>query len=241
MTSNAQKRIDSFDSMKIFRRIHEKKDAYLRYHFSRAQDDIFKTFFDLAQEYDSIENFYRISVSVIKCFMMMDVRLYLWNKSKSRLIMVCDSINGIACDETQAAPFIELSKDSYFIDSSFFVPIYSKRNDREGTSQVNSIVLGMLEVLNCQELSKQEQLFLEKYANRIGFNLYNRKTIRQNLTHLQFIKNLVQDIEHNVIIPNMYFTHLFNRLIKKITEVKTLEEKREKLSCFLLELNIEEQ
>jgi signal transduction histidine kinase len=224
MSIKVNKRTDSFDLVKVFRRIHEKKDDYLRYRFSRAQDDIFKTFFDLAQEYDSIENFYRISVAVIKCFMMIDVRLHLWNQSKDELIMVCDSVNGISYEEIKASSPVKLSKESYFVDVSFFVPIYSKRNNREKATQVHSTVLGMLEVLAHRELSEQEQLFLKKYANRVGFNLHNRNITRQNITHLQFIKNLVQDIEHNVIIPNMYFTHLFNRLLKKIKEVKELEK-----------------
>ena len=220
MTIKVNKRKDSFDLIKVFRRIQEKKDDYLCYRFSRSQDDIFKTFFDLAQEYDSIENFFRISVAVIKCFMMIDVRLHLWNQSKGRLIMVCDSVNGISYEEIKASPPVKLSKESYFVDGSFFLPIYSKRDNRESVIQVHEIVLGMLEVLAHRELSEQEQLFLKKYANRVGFNLHNRNITRQNITHLQFIKNLVQDIEHNVIIPNMYFTHLFNRLLKKIKEVK---------------------
>ncbi len=224
MTIKVNKKTDSFDLIKVFRRIYEKKNDYLRYRFSRAQDDIFKTFFDLAQEYDSIENFYRISVAVIKCFMMIDVRLHLWNQSKDGLIMVCDSVNGISYEDVKASSPVKLSKESYFADDSFFVPIYSKRNHRKRTTQVHGIVLGMLEVQAHRELSEQEQLFLKKYANRIGFNLHNRNITRQNIAHLQFIKNLVHDIEHNVIIPNMYFTHLFNRLLKKIKEIKELEK-----------------
>jgi signal transduction histidine kinase len=32
------------------------------------------------------------------------------------------------------------------------------------------------------------------------------------------------DIEHNVIVPNMYFGHLFNRLQKKISELESLKK-----------------
>ena len=230
MTVQDNKSPDRSDLIAIFHRIQEKRDDYLRYRFSRAQDDIFKTLFDLAQEYDSIENLFRISVAIIKCFMMLDVRLHLWNQPENGLIMVCDSVNGISCDEIKKSSPVKLSKESYFIDGSFFVPIYSKRNDRERATQVHAIILGMLEILAHRELSEQEQLFLKKYANRVGFNLHNRNITRQNIAHLQFIKNLVQDIEHNVIIPNMYFTHLFNRLLKKIKEGKELEENRGKLN-----------
>jgi signal transduction histidine kinase len=47
---------------------------------------------------------------------------------------------------------------------------------------------------------------------------------RQNIDHLKFINNLVRVIEHNVIIPNMYFRYLFNQLRKKIRDLGELKE-----------------
>lgn len=229
MTTDTGKKEDTFELTKIFRRIHKKKEAYLHYRFSRAQNDILKTFFDLAQEYDSIKNFYRISVAILKCFMMTDARLHLWDQSANSLLMVCDSVHGIPSEKLSSPPSIKLSEESYFIENSFLVPIYSKHHNRGNETRIHTTVLGMLEVQALQKLNKQEQFFLKKYANRIGFNLHNRNITRQNNAHLKFIKSLVQDIEHNVIIPNMYFTHLFNRLFKKIKKIKELEEDREQL------------
>ncbi len=229
MTTETDKKRDTFELTKIFRSIQKKKEAYSHYHFSRAQDDIFKTFFDLAQEYDSIKNFYRISVAVIKCFMMTDARLHLWDPSENSLMMVCDSVHGISSEKLKTPSPVILSNESYFIEDSLFVPIYSKHYNRGNGTQIQTDVLGMLEISAHHKLSEEEQFFLKKYANRVGFNLHNRNIMRQNNAHLKFIKNLVQDIEHNVIIPNMYFTHLFNRLLKKIKKINHLEKEKERL------------
>ena len=85
-------------------------------------------------------------------------------------------------------------------------------------------VLGMLEVFPFERIKESDFFFLTKYANRIGFRLQNRLLAHQNIQHLKFINSLVMDIEHNVIIPNMYFKHLFNQLRKKIGELQELEE-----------------
>jgi signal transduction histidine kinase len=81
----------------------------------------------------------------------------------------------------------------------------------------------MFEISPLDKLKDVDLFFLKKYANRIGFRLHNRLLAQQNIHHLKFINSLVMDIEHNVIIPNMYFKHLFNQLRKKIGELQELE------------------
>ena len=48
----------------IVQRIHEKMANYERYNFSADHNDFLKAFFDLSQEYDQMEDFYRICVAV---------------------------------------------------------------------------------------------------------------------------------------------------------------------------------
>jgi signal transduction histidine kinase len=83
-------------------------------------------------------------------------------------------------------------------------------------------VLGMYSISPFAKLSKNDRFFFTKYTNRIGFSLHNRMMALQNIEHLKFINTLVQDIEHNIIVPNMYFRHLFNKLKKSIAEIETL-------------------
>ena len=82
----------------------------------------------------------------------------------------------------------------------------------------------MFTVSPLEKLSEDDCFFLKKYTNRIGYNLHNRLIALQNIKHLKFINTLVMDIEHNVIVPNMYFRHLFNKLRKKIAELETLRD-----------------
>ena len=58
-------------------RVKEKRQTFLEYDFGPLKDDFLKTFFDLAQEYETLENFYRICVTVIKEFFELDSRLAL--------------------------------------------------------------------------------------------------------------------------------------------------------------------
>jgi signal transduction histidine kinase len=81
----------------------------------------------------------------------------------------------------------------------------------------------MFEFSPREKLTETDLFFLKKYTNRLGFRLHNRLLAQQNIQHLKFINSLVMDIEHNVIIPNMYFKHLFNQLRKKIGEMQELE------------------
>ena len=46
------------DAKYIFERIEEKKTDYQKYDFSDQENNALKTFFDLAQELDDIEDFY---------------------------------------------------------------------------------------------------------------------------------------------------------------------------------------
>ena len=67
--------------------------------------------------------------------------------------------------------------------------------------------------------------FFERYANRFGFQLHNRILANKNKEHLQFIRSLVKDIGHNVIVPNIYFKLYYKRLRSKIDLLKFFEWK----------------
>jgi signal transduction histidine kinase len=94
-----------------------------------------------------------------------------------------------------------------------------------GLPQRRSQIMGVLVISPAARLTEADRFFVAKYANRIGFRLHNRQLARQNIRHLKFINTLVMDIEHNVIIPNMYFRHLFNQMKKKILAMEALEKR----------------
>ncbi|MCW5212976.1 HAMP domain-containing histidine kinase [Desulfobulbus sp. TB] len=224
------------DLQKICQRIREKSNNYERYSFTSAFNDFLKAFFDLAQEYDSLEDFYRICVAVPLEMTGLDSALYLVDEKTDSLYLACDSIQGI-CSEKKATPkYITPRIEPYQSNNFYIVPIYSKMpsqgtGPKKGTERCSlsntyhrNRILGVFSVSPLDKLSADDRFFLNKYTNRIGYNLHNRLISMQNIEHLKFINTLVMDIEHNVIVPNMYFRHLFNKLRKKIVELEGLRD-----------------
>ncbi len=210
----------------IQERIAQKQKDYQGYNFNQAQNDILKTFFDLAQEYDSLDECYLICVTVLHQFLEVEVALYLVNEETGVLGFTCDSTLGLAAREhvpDHIIPIDEMCR----VEGSYLLPILGgKALDSDScipVQGVKNVVLGLLEIKDCPDLSAADQFFLGKFANRVGFNLHNRMIAIQNIQHIKFINNLVMDIEHNVIVPNMYFKHLFNRVRKRIQDVEEIE------------------
>jgi signal transduction histidine kinase len=219
------------DLKKIRQRVREKSASYDRYNFSPHYNDFLKAFFDLAQEYDSLDDFYRICVAVPLEMTGLAGALYLYDEKDKGLYLVCDSTCGVYPEKQPAPADIVLSHEPYETGICYLVPLYSKTplntfgvasDPIPGGTENSGRVLGMYSVCPLADLTEGDRFFFSKYSNRIGYNLDNRLIAQQNINHLKFINTLVMDIEHNVIVPNMYFRHLFNQLRKKITELNDL-------------------
>lgn len=211
---------------RIRRRIREKSESYRRYGFSEEQHALLRTFFDLAQEYDTMEDFYRVCVVAPREFLGFESRLYVVDPTRQQLQLICDSRKGLVLPPQDAPPGLRLTCATYELNDSCFVPIHRKPPVAEGGGgrrELTELVLGLLEVYPASQLNSADRFFLRKYSNRIGYNLHNRFIAQQNIRHLRFINNLVMDIEHNVITPNMYFKHLFNQLRKRIKELEEVK------------------
>ncbi|HID98584.1 MAG TPA: HAMP domain-containing histidine kinase [Thermodesulfobacteriaceae bacterium] len=208
----------------VLARIRKKQKDYERYNFSVLQDRTLRAFFDLAQEFETLENFYRITVFVPKEFMKFDCCLYLTGQEDEKLMMVCDSMNGLTICGMSPPENIYINETPYDTGDSFVAPIRSNRRlfARKPLAYASEII-GMFEVFPLSHFGENDRLFFEKYANRIGYNLHYKLIAAQNERHIKFINTLVADIEHNVIVPNMRYK-LFLRNLKK--RIGTLEEIR---------------
>ncbi|MFZ5447762.1 MAG: sensor histidine kinase [Thermodesulfobacteriota bacterium] len=215
------------DLAEVVARVKEKRRIFQEYNFGPLKDDALKTFYDLAQEYETIENFYRVAVSVIKEFFDLEARLYLVC-ADGRLELTCDSLRGVYPDKTHPPPHIRLASQAFSADGGLIIPI------RGNLLLVNQLpfyakdqVIGMLELYPGSQISEKDRFFFEKYANRLGYNVHIKIIARQNIQHIRFINSLVADIEHNVIIPNislsLYLRHLRNK-IKKLKELECVCE-----------------
>lgn len=218
----------SRDMERIRERIREKQRNYASYNFSSAQNDLLRAFFDLAQEFESNEDFYLVCVAALSEFLGLNSRLYLLDQNLGKLMLVCDSEDGLLETPEEAPGSIRFSgRVLAGTSSSYLVPIYRKPvQGQEGAADQshNLFLLGVLEVYPLKRLLAPDRFFLRKYANRIGYNLHNRVISHENIRHLKFINNLVMDIEHNVVTPNMYFKHLLHQLKARIDAGKGLEQ-----------------
>jgi signal transduction histidine kinase len=211
------------DLEKILTRVKEKRQAFKQYNFSFLEDDALKTFFDLAQEYETLDNFYRVVVSVIKEFFNLEARLYLM-APEDRLEVVVDSLQGLYSEKPLAPPSIHLENHPYGLDNSWLLPVRGNLLlvDRLPFYAKEQLI-GMLEVFPADRLNEHSRFFLEKYANRLGYNLHSKIIQVQNIQHIRFINSLVADIEHNVIIPNISLSLYLRHLRDKIKTLKQLE------------------
>jgi signal transduction histidine kinase len=243
MTKQSARPFIPSDLEAVCRRIQEKAESYEKYNFSQGRNDFLKAFFDLAQEYDSLDDFYRICVSVPLALVGISSALYLCQGEGAGLQLVCSSERGVLAEPEPARYPIQMHDAPCELDGSYMVPIFSKQifnqkanggrdkeqrqvklwNDLRGLCG-GGRTLGLYEVRRKEGLSETDKFFFVKYANRIGYNLDNRLIARQNIERLKFINTLVIDIEHNVIVPNMYFKHLFNQLKKKIGMIEELRQ-----------------
>jgi signal transduction histidine kinase len=208
----------------ILERIENKKDDYQRYKFTQIENIAFMTFFDLAQEFDNVKDFYNLCVAIPKSFFNLDARLYLMDSKTNTLLLTATTIQG---GQLHAPPSPEVkSNESPYCtaNKSLVLTIRGKKllTDQLPFQTIGS-VLGLLEIFQIHDISTHNELFFEKYANRIGFNMHNKFLAMKNVEHLKFIRSLVSDIEHNVIVPNMVYKLFLRRLegkIKKNVEIE---------------------
>lgn len=218
------------DLDKILRRIAQKKSDSQYNSFTPAQNELLRVFFDLCQESTSLEELYKVSVGVLQYFLEVAARLYLYDDQRQSVRLVCDSNKGLLNSPVPPPEYVKISSTPYTTSSSFLTPIYNKQIMSSEFNGQERMILGMLEIdTDGDKLAEGEYDFLERFANRIGCNIHNFSTAVQSRDHIVFIKNLVRDIEHNVIVPNMYFRHLFHRLHKKIKEMTGLKKEMEEM------------
>ena len=107
------------DLKHILKRVKEKRKDFIQYDFTKKKNDILKIFFELAQEFDSLEDFYRIVVSVPFEALHIETVLYLFSEDGEYLELICDSKNGIAEKGVSAPDHIQISEEPYEIQDYF--------------------------------------------------------------------------------------------------------------------------
>jgi signal transduction histidine kinase len=220
----AENQITFSDLGPIRSRIRQVRSEYHRQPLDRDRYSLLRTFSDLAQEYDSLEDFYRLCVILPLEYLQLESRLFLADEAADSLGLVCDSRQGLIFERRPIPVPVAAAPEPYRLRDSCVFPICRQQpapRDMPGAVPEN-LVMGALELYPLADPSETDSFFLGRYVQLIGYHLYNRLLAQQNLRHLKFINSLVIDIEHNVIIPNMYFKHIFNQLTRKIRDLHEL-------------------
>ena len=232
----------------ILQRIRSKTADYSHYRFSDTESTAFKTFFDLAQEIDGIEDFSLLCVAIPKGFFNLEARLYLIDPKLNELSLFAKTGEEGSGLHTPPPDEVRPHELPYYTsNNSLVLTIRGKKLFMDELPfETRDNVLGVLEIYPLKEMSPHRTLFFEKYANRIGFNLHNRFLVEKNIEHLRFIRTLVADIEHNIIAPNivyrLYLKHLRSKVTKNIEIEKRISAAREQgeevdMEYLLAELN----
>src|SRR5208283_519716 len=209
----------------ILERIESKKNDFRSYDFSQTESNALAAFFDLAQEFDAIEDFYCLCTTIPKAFFDLEARFYVIDPRMNGLALVAKTEEDGTLFHTAPPSFLQPGERPYHTDSSRLVlTIRGKEFLMDQLPfKTKDNVLGLLEIYPDAGIDTHRELFFEKYANRIGFNIHNRFLVEKNIEHLKFIKSLVADIEHNIIVPNMVYKLFLRRLKSKIAKNVEIE------------------
>ncbi len=223
---------------KIFERVREKKESYRRYDFEKLQEEAFATFFDLAQEHTNLETLYLICVAVPKEFFDLDSRLYVLHPRSFQLEKVCTSEEGLVPEEKRLDFDLSATEGPVETEASWVFPIPGNQALVQWTPILGqSQTLGMFEIYPKQKVDAKNHFFLEKFTNRIGYNLHMKLLIQQHFDHIKFVNQLVADIEHNVISPNLYYKLFLIRLKKLLGSYRHVQKELGDIMLFLRNQN----
>jgi signal transduction histidine kinase len=223
----------------ILARIEKKKADYQHYNFSERENSALKTFFDLAQEFDSLDAFCLLSVAIPKSFYNLNARLYIMSPKTNALSLAATTVENDAPLNTPLPAHVRPG-DNPFITGDYVLTL-TIRGKRSLIDQLpfktSGNIIGLLEIFPFRDRTVSEEFFFEKYANRVGYNVHNRFIAQKNIEHLRFIRSLVADIEHNIIVPNIIYKLYLRNLKNKINKNIVIEQI---LKDYLKEARIEE-
>uniref|UniRef100_A0A7C4AAE5 histidine kinase n=1 Tax=Fundidesulfovibrio putealis TaxID=270496 RepID=A0A7C4AAE5_9BACT len=202
----------------VNRRIFEKLESYTAYNFTTQQSVALNIFFDLAQEFTCVEDVYAVCVMIPHALFDLNCTLYVLD-GHNDILSCCSTLCPVQAGTMQFATQTAVTGDR------LQVPI---KGNRELISLLpftpRGDIIGMLELTPAAGLTEHDILFWGRYANRIGFQLHNRFISQKNKEHVEFIRGMVKDIGHNVIVPNMYFKLFYKRLEARINLLRQVQE-----------------
>jgi signal transduction histidine kinase len=208
----------------ILERIERIRQDYASSGFENLEMAALGTFFDVAQEYDSLESLKLASVAVPRVFFGLRSHLYMIDLKTEEIQCVANSHPEWGAAAPHVPDYIRPTETSYEHGPVHVVPIHCKKTPATGIlSRHKGDTIGLYEVSRKDGLTDREVSFVLKYVKWVGHSLGRKFLAEQNIQHLKFINNLVADIEHNVIVPNLRYKHYFKEIRKYLNINKDME------------------
>lgn len=193
-------------------------------------DSATKVFLDLSLEYQDLNNFYALTVMVLKKTLNWNASLYLDENGASANLVASTDDEKTALLKNNKKIVAPISDKVLHHGDEYLVPMQYRESTKQGADFSFNPVVGMLGVKPGIELDDQSISFLNKYADLAALSIVQRLLADKNKQHIAFIKQLVADIGHNVIVPNIFFKAYLRRLHGKIERLRQVEEQFRALS-----------
>ncbi|HDH87372.1 MAG TPA: HAMP domain-containing histidine kinase [Desulfobacteraceae bacterium] len=219
LTIKTEEELLTHDLDQALKLLKKKEQDYTAYKFTSRESMAIFAFFDLAQEFATLNDLYRIAVAVIKFFFKYESCIYTIRSEDSTLLLHCCSSEGLLDPPEPARENVTVHNSPYRAGFSYVFPIIGKKILADKIPPfLDNQILGMLEIYPVKKMGDHQFLFFQKYANRIGYNMHNKLVLEQNVDHIRFINQLVSDIEHNVITPNLYYKAFLINMKKNLNK-----------------------
>ena len=208
----------------IERRIEQNLVDHEKYRFTRLMNSAVKSFLDLALEYSALDDFIWVAVLLPRMVMGWETSLYLMENG-DEAVLAADTRPEVAAQLAGGRRITVDPSAAHQPPEEYRVPLHNRGAPRDAHQPDSPSTIGLLAVRSGQILEENELFFLRKYADILALSLTRRFLADKNQQHIDFIKKLVADIGHNVIVPNIFFKAYLRRLSGKIDRLKEVQAK----------------
>ena len=194
--------------------------------YSPILNDVARVFLDLSLEYQDPADFCRMAVMMLKVILDWDASIYLAeNDSDARLYASSrpELRERLSGGERLVTGLIQ-DEEHQSEEGRYLVPLKHHTMQPNQSNELNlGPVVGLLSVQPRSDLNEDELPFVRKYADIVAMNIVQRMLAQRNQQHIDFIRKLVADIGHNVIVPNIFFKAYLRRLAGKIKHLRYVQ------------------
>ncbi len=207
----------------IEKRIRQILSDQQEYQFTPAMDAIAKAFLTLTLELQDLGDFNRMAVLMPKVVLGWEAALYLARENSWAELAASTSPDLMLRREQGETITIDLAEEMKITDGCHVFPLRSSNTAPANPEQDNRAIIGMLSLCPNGIPDPEHLFFINKFADLVALSLAQRLLARKNQQHLDFIKKLVADIGHNVIVPNIFFKVYLRRLKGKMDRLKEIQ------------------